>query len=77
MDGGACGVSPTPRQLGERAPGSGLNLPPHATTLLSKHPPPKDFIGASGYASTAQKVVPSSHEVTAQTMNFELKAFGM
>jgi hypothetical protein len=39
--------------------------------------PAPDFIGASGYASTSQKVVPASHDVTAQTVNFEFLSFGM
>ncbi|KAI8466530.1 MAG: hypothetical protein J3K34DRAFT_433433 [Monoraphidium minutum] len=36
-----------------------------------------DFIGASGYASTAQNVVAASHEVSAETVNFELLSFGI
>lgn len=36
-----------------------------------------DFIGASGYASTDLDVVPSSHEVSLRTVNFEFLSFGI
>lgn len=41
--------------------------------LLAK----SDFIGTSGYASTAQNVVPASHEVSTETVAFEFLSFGI
>lgn len=48
--------------------------PTQSTAAL---PPKKDFIGASGYASTDVNVGPASHEVSAATVNFEFLSFGM
>jgi len=53
---------------------------PHSSLAAPKSttpPTPPDFIGTSGYASTAQNVVPASHEVSTETVAFEFLSFGM
>ena len=47
----------------------------HTQTHTNTHAP--DFLGATGYASTVVDITPAAHEVTLQTVAFELKSFGM